>query len=139
MRCTLATIAILFATQGAEDAPAASGVLDGKRVAFPAKGVADGVKAAAGLLASCHDKSRFDADELKRARQGDHVRLVFPRPIAVEVMGARVEVSELLVRQPLNTGVIGVRAGGEWQRYAKYEFPKEAAFAAWLRQARPAD
>lgn len=140
MRCTLAVV-LLFAVavRGADDAPKASGTLDGKQVKFPAKGVAAGVKATLGLLESCHDESLYQADELKKARQADHIRLAFAKPVAATVMGEKVEVAELVFRQPLNTGVFWVRAGDKWRRYAKYEFQKEAPFATWLRQAQPAD
>jgi hypothetical protein len=90
-------------------------------------------------LESCHDESLYQADELKKAEQGDHVRLVFPKPITVTVMRERVEVRELVFRWPLNTGVFWVRTGDTWRRYSKYEFQKEEPFAAWFRQAQPAD
>src|SRR5437588_9784531 len=107
MRCALATLVMLFASvaHGADDTPKATGTLDGKQLRFPEKGVADGVKATIGLLASCHDESVYQADELKKAEQGDHVRLVFAKPITVTVMREKVEVSELVFRQPLSTGV----------------------------------
>lgn len=139
MRCALAMVVVLFAAvaQGTDEPPKASGTLDGKRLTFPEKGVADGVKAAVGLLESCHDESPYQADELKKAEQGDHVRLVFAMPVAVTVMRVKLEVSELVFRRPLNTGVFWVRAGDEWRRYTKYEFGKQAAFEAWLKQAKP--
>jgi hypothetical protein len=141
MRCGLAALVVLFGAvaQGAEDTPRATGKLNGQRLKFPEQGIANGVKATVGLLESCHDESLFQADELKKAEQGDHVRLVFPKPITVTVMNEKVEVSELVFRRPLNTGVFWVRTGDKWRRYAKYEFRKEEPFEAWLRQAQPAD
>jgi hypothetical protein len=67
--------------------------------------------------------------------------LVFPKPVAVTVMEKKVEVSELVFRRPLNTGVFWVRTGDKWRRYSKYEFQKEKPFVEWLRQgqAQPAD
>ena len=141
MRCALATVFVLLAAvaYGADDPPKASGTLDGKPLTFPEKGVPDGVKATVGLLESCHDESLYQADELKKAQQGDHVRLMFAKPITVTVMAEKVEVSELVFRWPPNTGVFWVRTGDKWRRYAKYEFQKEGPFVAWLRQAQPAD
>ena len=123
----------------AEDAPKAGGTLDGKKVQFPEKSVAGGVKAAVGLLESCSDESPYQADELRKAERGDHVRLVFAEPMTVTVKGEKVEVSELVFRLPTNTGVFWVRSGEKWRRYSKYEFQKEEPFMAWLREAQPAD
>ena len=141
MRIALALAFALVATaaRGAEDAPQASGLLDGKRITFPAKGVPDGVKAAVGLLESCCDESAYQADEFEKAQKGDHVRLVFAKPVAVAVLGEKVEVSELVFRRPLNTGVFWVRTGDKWRRYTKYEFKKEAPFTAWLAEAHVAN
>jgi hypothetical protein len=97
------------------------------------------VKGTLGLLESCCDESLYEAAEFKKAEQGDHVRLVFPKPITVTVMEQKVEVSELVFRRPLNTGVFWVRNRDKWRRYSKYEFQKEKPFVAWLRQAQPAD
>jgi hypothetical protein len=141
MRWELAALVALFAAvaPGAEDTPRVTGSLDGKQLKFPAKGIADGVKATVGLLESCHSETLYQGDELKKAEQGDHIRLVFPRPITVRILNEKVEVSELVFRRPLNTGVFWVRTPGKWRRYSKYEGPKEGPFVAWLRQARPAD
>ncbi|MFO0808901.1 MAG: hypothetical protein U0746_09785 [Gemmataceae bacterium] len=140
MRCAIAAVVVLFAAvaHGADDAPKASGMLNGQRLKFPEKGVANGVKATIGLLASCHDESLFAADELKKALLGDHVRLEFPKPVTAEVMNKKVEFSELVFRRPLNTGVFWVRSGDTWRRYTKYEFPKEKPFVAWLAEAQVA-
>ena len=141
MRCALATLVVLFAVvaQGADDAPKATGTLEGKKIKFPEKGIADGVKATVGLLRSCHAESLYQADELKRAKQGDHVRWMFPKPILVTVMSEKVEVSERVFRRPLNTGVFWARTGDKWRRYSKYEPEKVEPFVAWLQQAQPAD
>jgi hypothetical protein len=138
MRSGLATLLVLFAAaaHGADAVPQATGTLDGQPVKFPAKGTAEGVKATVGLLESCHSLSLFQADELKKALRGDHVRLVFPKAIAAEVMNEKVKFSELVFRLPLNTGVFWVRTGDKWRRYSKYEFQKEKPFEDWLREAR---
>jgi hypothetical protein len=123
----------------AEDTPKASGILEGQRVKFPEKGIADGVKATVGLLESCTDSSVFEADELKRAKEGNHIRIVFAKPITVHVVNEDVEVSELVFRLPTNTGVFWLRSGEKWSRYSKYRVQKEEAFRAWLGEAEPAD
>lgn len=141
MRCALATLVVLFAAvaHGADDAPKATGTLDGKQIKFPEKGIAGGVKATIGLLESCIDESVYEPDERKKAEQGDHVRLVFAKPASVTVMREKVEAFELVFRRPLNTGVFWVRSGDKWRRYAKFEFRKEGPVVAWLREARPTD
>ena len=142
MRCAaVITVVLLFAAvaRGADGAPQVSGTLDGKPVKFPEKGLADGVKAVVGLLESCHSESLYQADEFKKALQGDHVRLVFAKSITARVMNEKIEFSELVFRLPMNTGVFWVRTGDKWRRYSKYEFPKEEPFTVWLGQARPAD
>jgi hypothetical protein len=139
MRHTLALVVAVFAAaaHGADDTPKASGTLDGKRVVFPAKGIADGVKATVGLLESCCSESLYQADELQKAQRGDHVRLVFATPVTVTVMGEKLAASELVFRLPLNTGVFWVRTGSTWRRFSKYEGKKEKPFRAWLREAQP--
>jgi hypothetical protein len=141
IRRVLATVLLLFAAaaQAADDPPKASGRLEGKPVKFPEKGIADGGKATIALLESCHDESTYQAGERMKAEQGDHVRLVFAKPVTASVMGEKVEVSELVFRLPLNTGVFWVRAGDKWRRYAKYEFQKQHPFETWLREAQPAN
>lgn len=139
MRFTLVPIILFVATacHGADQAIKASGTIDGQKVRFPAKGIAEGVKATIELLESCHDESLYQADELKKAEQADHLRLVFPKPITVEVMEEEVEVAELVFRLPLNTGVFWLRSGDKVRRYSKYEFQKSKPFMAWLREAQP--
>ncbi|HVS36964.1 MAG TPA: hypothetical protein VMS17_15495 [Gemmataceae bacterium] len=139
---TVLFVVLLFATAAAcraEDAPKATGVLEGKKVKFPDKGIAGGVAAAVGLLESCHSESLFDADEFKQAEQGDYIRLMFAKPIIARVVNEDVEFSELVFRLPTNTGVFWVRCGDKWKRYSKYEFQKEEPFRAWLREAEPAE
>jgi hypothetical protein len=135
----VALVLVTAAACLAEDTPKATGTLEGKKVQFPEKGIADGVKATVSLLESCHDKSLYLADEFKKALQGDHVRLVFAKPITARVVNEEIEFSELVFRLPTNTGVFWVRSGEKWRRYSKYEFQKEAPFMAWLREAQPAD
>ena len=137
MRYGLAALLLFAAVAHGAEAPKATGILNGKRVKFPEKAVADGVKATVGLLESCHDSSLYEADELKKAKQGDHIRLVFPKPITVRVVNEEVEVSELVFRLPTNTGVFWLRSGDKWRRYSKYEPQKVEPFLTWLREAQP--
>lgn len=142
MRCLLVGVLVLFVTaaHGAEVPPKATGSREGKQLTFPEKGLFAGVKATISLLESCSDESAYKAEDLKKAEQGDHVRLVFAKPVTVLVMRQKLEVSELVFRQPLNTGVFWVRTGEKWRRFSKYTFDKarEDAFEAWLDQGRPA-
>ena len=141
MRGALALVVVLLATaaHGADVAPRASGTLGGKTLMFPEKEVADGAKATVSLLESCRSESVYRAAVLKEAEQGDHVRLVFAAPVTVTVMEEEVEVSELVFRLPLETGVFWARDGGKWRQYSKYQCQKEGPFVAWLRQAQPAN
>jgi hypothetical protein len=141
MRCAVATLIVLLAAmaQAADEMPKAYGTIDGKRVKFPDKGLADGVKATVGLLESCHSESLYQADELKKALKGDHIRLVLAKPVTANVVDKKIEISELVFRLPMNTGVFWVRSGDTWRRYSKYEFQKEEPFKAWLREARTAE
>jgi hypothetical protein len=133
----VALVLVTAAACRAEDTPKASGTLEGTKVKFPEKGIAEGVKATLGLLESCHDKSLYEADELKQAKEGDHIRLVFAKPITVRVVNEDVEVSELVFRLPTNTGVFWLRSGDKWRRYSKYEPQKVEPFLTWLREAQP--
>src|SRR3954451_8106386 len=98
MRNVLVTAVVLLLADAcrAEDAPQASGRLEGKKVRFAEKSVADGVKAAVGLLESCSDHSLYNADEFKKALEGDHIRLAFAKPISARVCSEQVEFSELV-------------------------------------------
>jgi hypothetical protein len=126
-------------TVAVDDLPKASGRLDGKAVHFPRQTVKDGIKAALGLLASCHhSEDPHSKDEWKKAQEGNHVLLVLARPQTVTVLGEKVEVSQLVVTFPLSSGSIWVRSGNKVLRFAKYEFQKEQPLTAWLRQARTA-
>jgi hypothetical protein len=141
MRFTPVLVLLFVATasQGADDAIKASAVLDGKKVQFPAKGVAEGVKATIGLLESCSSEGVYDAAELKKAEDGDHVRLVFAKPITVRPVNEKVEFSELVFRLPINTGVFWLRSGDKVRRFTKFQYSKEKPFQDWLREAQAAD
>jgi len=120
-------MAVTATANGADDTPVATGILHGKRVKFSEKGLAEGAKATIVLLESCHhvDDVTPALADLKKARQGDHVRLVFARPVAVTVLGKTFEVSELIFTQPLNIGVFWLRGGRRLVRCAKFEPQKE--------------
>lgn len=143
MRFTLISITLLVATvgRGADDAVKGSGRIDGEKVRFPAKSMEEGVQAAVGLLESCHDAAMdpklITVADLEKAREGDHIRLVFPKPIKVIVIGKPFEMSELVLTQPLNTGVFWIRVQGDRVvRCTKYEFQKEEPFREWRGQAK---
>ena len=141
MRNALAIFIVLFAgvALGAENEPQLSLLLDGKPAKVAGKSVAEGVRATVGLLESCHDESPFAAEEFKAARQADHLRLVFAKPVAANVMSQKLELSELVVRLPLNTGVVWVRAGDRWRRFSKFEYLKTVPVTAWVESARTAE
>jgi hypothetical protein len=135
----LATLVALVAVPlVADDACKATGILDGRKVTFAEDDVSDGVKATVGLLESCHSESLFQSDELEKALQGDHVRLVLPKPMTAKVTNEKIAFSELVLRLPLNTGVFWVRKVDTWRRYSKYEFQKEKPLVDWIREARSA-
>ena len=124
----------------ADEGITASGRLDRKKVNFPAQSVAEGARATLRLLESCHSLSDgHPAAELKKAQAGDHIRLVFANPVMVRVLGEKLEVRELVLTQPLNTGVFWLWAGDRVVRCSKFEFQKEKDFVAWRNQARAAE
>ena len=141
MRSVLAIAFVLFTgvALGAENEHQLSFLLDGKPAKVAGKSVAEGVRATVGLLESCHDESPFAAEEFKAARQADHLRLVFAKPVAANVMSQKLELSELVVRLPLNTGVVWVRAGDRWRRFSKFEYLKTVPVTAWVESARTAE
>ena len=140
MRSGFATLVVLLAVaaQGAEHAHQATGTLDGQQVTFPDNVGVQGVKATIALLESCHDESLYKADELEKALQGDHIRMVFPQPINTVVMNEKIACSELVFRLPLNSGVFWVKAEDKWRRYSKYEIQNEQPFVSWLKEAQSA-
>ncbi|QEL19926.1 hypothetical protein [Limnoglobus roseus] len=141
MRCSLVLVVVFFVADvpAADEAPKASATRDGKKCKFPEKGVAAGVEATTALLETCRDKAAGTADDMKKARDGDHVRLVFAKPVAVMVGDMKLEVSELVLTLPLNTGVFWLRAGDKVIRCTKYRFEKEEDFLAWCYTATRAD
>ena len=141
MRCVAVLVAALFVAEihGADAAAKASATIDGGKLQFPEKGTAGGVEATTAILESCHDKCDGTDSDMRKAREGDHVRLVFAVPVTVTVSGGKLEVSELVLTQPLDTGVFWLRTGDKVVRCAKYRFEKEAGFVAWRNEARAAE
>lgn len=141
MRFTLSLSLLLLATacHGADAPTQASGVLDGKKVRFPARTVDEGVKATVALLESCCSISdgtiNYTAADVKKALEGDYVRLAFTKPITVTILSDKYEVSELVFTQPLSTGVFWLRCGTRFVRATKYEPRKERRFVAWRNEA----
>ena len=95
--------------------------------------------AVAGALESCHDMSGgtvpYSADDLKKARKGDHVSLVFTKSLEVKVLGRKLEVSEVVFAD----GVFWLLCGNEVVRCTKYESDKMDRFQKWHRQTLPVD
>lgn len=92
-----------------------------------------------GALESCHSISdgtvKYSTDELKKARKGDHVWLVFARPIEVEVLEKKLKVSEAVFAD----GVFWLLCGNDVVRCTKYEFDNMEPFRQWFRQLLPVD
>lgn len=141
MKYAVALVVVMFAVSahGADDAAKGSATLGGKKMRFAEAGFAEGVKATVALLESCCSRSEGTAAELKNAQTGDHVRLVFTKPVSVTVLGERLDVSELVFTQPLNTGVFWLRTGDKVARCSKYGYEKQKDFVAWRDQARAAE
>jgi hypothetical protein len=118
----------------ADDLPKATRVIEEQKTTFPEKSLPEGVKAVVGALESCHDVSdgtvKYTADDLKKARKGDHVSLVFAKPLAVTVLGKRLDVSEAVFAD----GVFWLLCGREVVRCTKYEYDKMERFREWYRQ-----
>jgi hypothetical protein len=81
-------------------------------------------EAALALLASCRHKDGeiTDWDDLLRAAANKcFLRIRLPKPRPTTVNDDKLEVSELLVLLPLNTGSMYVRSGDKARRFAKYD------------------
>jgi hypothetical protein len=134
MRFTLLPVLLVVATacHGADDTATASRTLDGKKVQFPAKSVPEGVNACIDVLESWSSSTESSdaAADLKKAQEGDHVRLVFAKSVIVEVLNKEIEVSEVVY----SAGVFWLRFGDKVQRCTKYENEKWKPFEAWFRQ-----
>jgi hypothetical protein len=111
------------------------GTIDGKKVTYPPKTIAEGVKVTVGMLESCHtadqDAKLYTSADLKKALKKDHLRLVFSRPTKVKVLGNTIEVSELV----FGGGVFWVRSGNKVWRCTKYEFGPSQRFEKWRERA----
>ncbi|MHC5540419.1 hypothetical protein ACYOEI_19535 [Singulisphaera rosea] len=124
---------------GAENTLKVTGVRDAKKVAFSENDAADGVRVVVDLGESCHDESPFQSDEFENAPRGDHVWLEFSRPTAVKIMGEKIEIAELVLRLPTNTGVFWLRSGNKVRRFTKFEPQKVQPFGDWFKEAQPAN
>lgn len=81
-------------------------------------------EAAVALLASCRHKDGelVDWDDLLLATTNKcFLRIRLPKPRSTTVNDDKLEVSELLVLLPLNTGSIYIRSGDKARRFAKYD------------------
>jgi hypothetical protein len=119
----------------------ASGRLNGKSVRFPEESVADGVEALTALVESCRVKGEGTDADRKKAREGDHVRVVFARPVTVAVLGEKLKVSELVFTQPPDAGVFWLLVGDKVIHCAECEHGKESGgrFLSWRDEAAAAD
>ena len=79
MRCLIVVLAVQ--AHGGDEVAKVSATLAGKKLRFSEKGVAEGVKTTTALLESCHNRSEGAEDDIKKALQGDRVRLVFAKPV----------------------------------------------------------
>ena len=127
-------VAVLFVTTaclGADEPPKATRVIEGSKTTFPAKSIPEGVKLLTGVLESCHDMSdgtvKYTADDLKKAQKVDHVRFVFRKPLKVEVLGEKLEVSEAVCAD----GVFWLVCGKDVVRCTKYTYDKMDRFREW--------
>jgi hypothetical protein len=139
MRYVAAVAALLVATAcvGAEELQKATRVIEGKKTTFPAMTTPEGVKALTGVLESCiamGDGSNT-VDDLKKAQKGDHVRFVFSKPLKVEIMRKKLEVSEAVYGK----GVFWLLCGKDVFWCSKYTPDKWTPFEKWYRQSLPAD
>ena len=125
----------------ADDALTATGILHGKRVKFQEAGRLQGAKVTIALLESCHDVDETTPAlaDLKKAREGDHVRLVFTKPVRVTILDKAFDVSEVVFTQPTNSGVFWLLARRRLVRCTKFEPQNISSFNAWLKQAQPVD
>jgi hypothetical protein len=134
-------LALLFAPSECpgDDLPKATRAIEGSKTTFPEKSIPEGVKALVGALESCHTRSdetvKYAVDDLKKARKGDHVRFLFPKPLGVEVLGKKLDVSEAVFAD----GVFWLLCGEEVVRCTKYEYDKMKRFQEWYRPTLPAD
>src|SRR5262245_26315671 len=120
------------ASHAADNTTAVSRTLEGTKAQFPAKSVAEGVRAVIGALESCHYATECSdpAADLKKAQKGDHVRFVFAKLRKVDVLDKEYEVSELIFAN----GAFWIRYGDKAERCTKYEFDKFKPFQEWYRQ-----
>jgi hypothetical protein len=126
---------VMCAAYGADETPKASRKLEGTTAQFPEKSIEKGVNATLGVLQSCSSSSASSepAADLKKARQGDHVRMVFCKPVRVRVLDESYDVSEVVYAD----GVFWLRHGDKVQRCTKYHFQEWKAFEEWYRQTLP--
>jgi hypothetical protein len=138
----VAVVTALFAATaclGADEPPKAIRVIEGRPTTFPEKSIPEGVGGLVGVIESCHALSdgtvKYTDQDLRTARNGDHVRFIFAAPLGVTVLGKKLEVSEAVFAE----GVLWLRSGKEVVRCSKYEFEKMKRFREWYRQTLPAD
>src|SRR5262245_57071132 len=129
----LTTLFAATACYGADETKATR-KLDGVKTTFPAKTIKAGVKVTIAALETCHSSvdSSDPAADMKKAQEGDHVRVVFAKPVKVEVLNEEYEISEVVFTP--NPGVFWMRSGDKVLRCAKYQFQEMKQFQDWYRQ-----
>jgi len=120
---------------GADDPPEATRKIEGRTTQFPPKTIAEGMKLTVVVLESCSasDTETYTAADMKKAQEKDHVRWMFPRPIAVTIDGDTFKASEVVYA----AGAFWVRDGEKVVRCAKYQYDKMKPFGEWYRQTLP--
>ena len=129
MTFTLFLLSLLSAGDGgAPGRPAEVTGLLATRVRFSGAAGDRVAEAGLNLLASCSYSQQPNEGELPRwddtlldTLGKCHIRLRFPEPRAVNVMTRSLEVSEMLIALPLNTGSIWIRSGDRAARFAKWD------------------
>ena len=144
MRSFSVFTALIMAPVGlaADGIPKASRVIEASKTTFPAESIPAGVKLLTGLLESClyaddavDGTAQDTIDKLTKARNGDHVQFVFPKPLIVSVLNREVEVSRVIH----SDGSFWLVCGKDVVRCAKYTHDKWEPFHQWYRQTLPAD
>ncbi|MFL5340626.1 MAG: hypothetical protein ACJ8F7_10790 [Gemmataceae bacterium] len=136
MRFALVPILFLIAgsSYAADDAVEATRKIGGRTARFPAGSIEAGVNAVVGAVQSCSSKNDdtllYTVNDLRKAQERDHVRMVFSKTVTVTVVGEKMEVSELVFA----AGVFWVRVGEKVRRCTKYEHEKMKVFEEWYRQ-----
>lgn len=75
-------------------------------------------------------------ERMEQVKKGDHVRLVFTKPVKLTVLNTRLEVSELVFSEKAG---FWVRSGKKAYFFTKYKPEKMKPFDKWRNQLLPVD